>query len=252
MYTTSLHGHIDRMIFHSFHDFAVFAFAAVQSYLFRHPSVRTIFYPSRFVRRYLAGQKVQQNKMELLTRGVNTEMFLPSRRNDALRKELAPNGEIILVTVSRIAGEKGFDFLAKVAKELDARGFPFKLVVVGGNRNADVEKEVHEMFDMRLNSHSRLNLITALLDAIRAGADEALMLDPRGHVSSCNATNLFWVRGGRVETSAGAYCFNGVTRANVIALCRDAAIPLTLGCRVRANWTGSISDLQKNPWYAGL
>ena len=35
-----------------------------------------------------------------------------------------------------------------------------------------------DMFDMRLNSHSRLNLITALLEAIAAGADEALMLDP--------------------------------------------------------------------------
>ena len=43
-----------------------------------------------------------------------------------------------------------------------------------------------EMFDMRLNSHSRLNLITALLQAIDAGADEALMLDPS--VSSPAAT----------------------------------------------------------------
>ncbi|HET6972016.1 MAG TPA: aminotransferase class IV, partial [Phenylobacterium sp.] len=46
-----------------------------------------------------------------------------------------------------------------------------------------------EMFDMRLNSHSRLALIRALLDAIEAGGDEALMLDPNGYVSSCNATN---------------------------------------------------------------
>lgn len=86
-----------------------------------------------------------------------------------------------------------------------------------------------EMFDMRLNSHSRLNLITALLEAIRAGADEAVMLDPGGHVSSCNATNLFWVREGKVWTSSGQFCFNGVTRANVIALCRANAIPLEQG-----------------------
>ncbi len=86
-----------------------------------------------------------------------------------------------------------------------------------------------EMFDMRLNSHSRLNLITALLDAIRAGADEALMLDPDGFVSSCNATNFFWVREGEVRTSSGGYCFNGVTRANVIALCRDHGFPIRLG-----------------------
>lgn len=86
-----------------------------------------------------------------------------------------------------------------------------------------------DMFDMRLNSHSRLNLITALLQAIKAGADEALMLDPQGFVSSCNATNFFWVRGGGVFTSTGDYCFHGVTRANVIGLCRRHGMPLALG-----------------------
>ena len=86
-----------------------------------------------------------------------------------------------------------------------------------------------DMFDMRLNSHSRLNLITALLQAIKAGADEALMLDPQGFVSSCNATNFFWARGGEVFTSTGDYCFLGVTRANVIGLCRRHGVPVTLG-----------------------
>jgi branched-chain amino acid aminotransferase len=85
-----------------------------------------------------------------------------------------------------------------------------------------------EMFDMRLNSHSRLNLIIALQQAIRAGADEALMLDPHGFVSSCNATNFFWVKDGEVRTSRGDYCFNGVTRANVIALCRANGLPIRL------------------------
>ncbi|MFZ5668288.1 MAG: aminotransferase class IV [Pseudomonadota bacterium] len=85
------------------------------------------------------------------------------------------------------------------------------------------------MFDMRLNSHSRLNLILALNEAIAAGADEALMLDPNGFVSSCNATNFFWVKDGEVRTSTGEYCFNGVTRANVIRLCRDNAIPVVAG-----------------------
>jgi branched-chain amino acid aminotransferase len=86
-----------------------------------------------------------------------------------------------------------------------------------------------EMFDMRLNSHSRLGLIRALLDVIDKGADEALMLDPHGFVSSCNATNFFWVKGGEVRTSSGEYCFNGITRANVIALCLDNGIPLKAG-----------------------
>jgi branched-chain amino acid aminotransferase len=86
-----------------------------------------------------------------------------------------------------------------------------------------------EMFDMRLNSHSRLNLIRALLEAIDAGADEALMLDPHGKVSSCNATNFFFVKGGAVHTSTGAWCFNGITRAHVISLCRANALPVHVG-----------------------
>ncbi|KAJ4257508.1 hypothetical protein NW762_008632 [Fusarium torreyae] len=126
---------------------AVFAFAAVQSYLFSHPSVKTIFYPSSFVKRYLVKQKVPENKLEVLTRGVNTQLFNPRMKSEELRRQLAPNGEIIFVTVSRVAGEKGFDFLAKAAKELDARGLDFKLYIVGGNRNPDVEKEVQELFD---------------------------------------------------------------------------------------------------------
>jgi branched-chain amino acid aminotransferase len=85
------------------------------------------------------------------------------------------------------------------------------------------------MFDMRLNSHSRLNLITALLEAIGKGADEALMLDPAGFVSSCNATNFFFVSGGEVFTSTGAFCFNGVTRGHVIELCREHGVPIQLG-----------------------
>jgi branched-chain amino acid aminotransferase len=85
------------------------------------------------------------------------------------------------------------------------------------------------MFDMRLNSHSRLNLILALNQAIAVGADEALMLDPDGYVSSCNATNFFWVRDGEVRTSTGEFCFNGVTRANVIRLCEVNGIAIRLG-----------------------
>jgi len=85
-----------------------------------------------------------------------------------------------------------------------------------------------DMFDMRLNSHSRLALIRALLDVIPKGGDEALMLDPAGRVSSCNATNFFWVKDGEVRTSTGEFCFNGVTRGNVIKLCDANTIPIRL------------------------
>jgi branched-chain amino acid aminotransferase len=79
-----------------------------------------------------------------------------------------------------------------------------------------------DVFDLRLNSHSRLNLIQALIQAINAGADEALMLDPNGFVASCNSTNFFVVRGEALWTSTGRYSFNGITRSTVIELYRES------------------------------
>jgi branched-chain amino acid aminotransferase len=73
-----------------------------------------------------------------------------------------------------------------------------------------------DVFDLRLNSHSRLNLIQALIQAINAGADEALMLDPRGFVASCNSTNFFILRGGELWTSTPGWSFRGITQASVL------------------------------------
>ncbi len=75
-----------------------------------------------------------------------------------------------------------------------------------------------DVFDLRLNSHSRLNFIQALIQAIDAGADEALMLDPHGFVASCNSTNFFVVRRGELWTSTGRFNFKGITRKSVIRL----------------------------------
>lgn len=79
-----------------------------------------------------------------------------------------------------------------------------------------------DVFDLRLNSHSRLNFIQALIQAINAGADEALMLDPLGFVASCNSTNFFIVRGNELWTSTGRFNFNGITRKRVISLYAQA------------------------------
>lgn len=80
--------------------------------------------------------------------------------------------------------------------------------------------------DPKLNSHSKLNCITACIQATQAGADEALMLDPHGFVATCNSTHFFIVRGGEVWTSTGDYCLGGITRSNVIKVCRDEGIPV--------------------------
>lgn len=80
--------------------------------------------------------------------------------------------------------------------------------------------------DQKLNSHSKLNCITACIQAAQAGADEGLMLDPHGFVATCNSTHFFIVRKGEVWTSSGDYCLGGITRANVIRLCRENGIPV--------------------------
>ena len=80
--------------------------------------------------------------------------------------------------------------------------------------------------DAKLNSHSKLNCIVALNHALRAGADEALMLDPFGFVNTTNACNFFIVRKGEVWTSTGDYCLNGITRRKVIEICRANTIPV--------------------------
>ena len=80
--------------------------------------------------------------------------------------------------------------------------------------------------DPRLHPHSKLNCVLACIQATKAGANEALMLDPHGFVSTCNATNFFIVRDGEVWTSTGKYCMNGITRGNVIEICKRNGIPV--------------------------
>ena len=88
-----------------------------------------------------------------------------------------------------------------------------------------VRRGYPDVQDPKLNSHSKLNCITACIQAAKAGADEALMLDPHGFVATCNSTHFFIVRKGEVWTSSGDYCLGGITRSNVLRVCRENDIP---------------------------
>lgn len=91
---------------------------------------------------------------------------------------------------------------------------------------ATVRRPPPDTLDQKLNCHSKLHEVIALVQALHAGADEALMLDPEGFVATCNATNFFIVRGGEVWTSTRQYCLNGITRGVVIEQGRAHAIPV--------------------------
>jgi branched-chain amino acid aminotransferase len=84
-----------------------------------------------------------------------------------------------------------------------------------------VRRGYPDVQDPKLNTHSKLNCILACIQATKAHADEALMLDPHGFVATCNSTHFFIARGGEVWTSSGDFCLDGITRRNVINLCKD-------------------------------
>ncbi len=78
--------------------------------------------------------------------------------------------------------------------------------------------------DQKLNSHSKLNCVLACIQAMEAGADEALMLDDRGFVATCNSTHFFIARKGELWTSAGGHCLAGITRDAVLRAARRAGV----------------------------
>jgi branched-chain amino acid aminotransferase len=89
-----------------------------------------------------------------------------------------------------------------------------------------VRRATPDTLDPKLNAHSKLNDITACIQAYTAGADEALMLDPHGFVATCNSTHFFIVTPDQeVWTSDGRFCLGGITRGNVLEVCRGAGIP---------------------------
>ena len=89
-----------------------------------------------------------------------------------------------------------------------------------------VRRATPDTLDPKLNAHSKLNDIAASIPPYTAGAEETLMLDPHGIVATCNSTHFFIVTPQQeVWTSDGRFCLGGITRSNVLEVCRDADIP---------------------------
>ena len=76
-----------------------------------------------------------------------------------------------------------------------------------------------EILDPQIHHANLLNSILAKIEANKAGADDAIMLDLRGFVAETNATHLFLVRQGAVATSRVVACPEGITRATVLEIC---------------------------------
>ena len=77
------------------------------------------------------------------------------------------------------------------------------------------------------NTLSKLNCILASIEANKRGFDEGIMNDPNGNISTCNSTNLFFIRENKVLTSKGEYCLNGITRGKAIMICQSNDISIS-------------------------
>ena len=146
-FQTDLSAYSEIMLPAPLDRYGVWLLAVVQGFLFRSRAVHTIFYPCSAIRGYLENAGAPVDRMVQLGRGVDTVLFTSEQRDEAYRREIAPNGETILICVCRIAPEKGFEFLAQVATRLAADKVPFKLLIVGGNRNPVVENKVKQLFN---------------------------------------------------------------------------------------------------------
>ena len=71
------------------------------------------------------------------------------------------------------------------------------------------------------NTLSKLNCILASIEANKLGYDEGIMNDLNGNISTCNSTNLFFIKNDLVLTSTGKYCLNGITRGKAISICNE-------------------------------
>ncbi|MFZ9691452.1 MAG: aminotransferase class IV [Phycisphaerales bacterium] len=82
-----------------------------------------------------------------------------------------------------------------------------------------------DCMDPKIHHCNLIQSILAKIEANNAGADDALMLDRQGFVAETNATHVFIVTDGKVETSRDVACPEGVTRSVVLEICRREGIP---------------------------
>jgi branched-chain amino acid aminotransferase len=69
-----------------------------------------------------------------------------------------------------------------------------------------------------------VNSILAKREALQAGYDEAILLDPEGYVSEASGENIFMVRNGILRTPPLTSILPGITRDAVLTLARDLGV----------------------------
>ena len=99
----------------------------------------------------------------------------------------------------------------------------------------------NEILNPQYNTLSKLNCILASIESNKLGYDEGIMNDMHGFISTCNSTNLFFVKNAKIITSTGKYCLNGITRLKTIEICEKNNI----SCHERNFTFEDISDCEE-------
>jgi branched-chain amino acid aminotransferase len=154
---------------------------------------------------------------------------------DALRETVRANARedgYIRLVVTRGVGDLGVD-PTKCPKPTvfiiatDIQVYPAALYAAGVKVITSATRQVsHEAFDARVKSLNYLKNVLAKIDANRAGAHEAILLNAEGFVGECTADNFFVVKGGALLTpSPQDGALEGITRGAILELAGEARIP---------------------------
>lgn len=92
---------------------------------------------------------------------------------------------------------------------------------------AAIRRNPAQCIDSKIHHNNLINNILAKIEANLAGVDDAIMLDLNGFVSETNATNVFLIKSETVQTPHADSCLPGITRGVVMALAREAEIPVS-------------------------
>ena len=94
---------------------------------------------------------------------------------------------------------------------------------------ASVRRPAPDCLDPKIHHNNLLPSIMAKIEANVAGADDAVMLDPRGFIAETNATHIFMMIRGTLATPTTASCPEGITRAAVLELAAEAGLSCQVG-----------------------
>jgi len=149
---------------------------------------------------------------------------------ETVRRNQRENAYIRLI-VTRGEGDLGIDPRSCPKPSViiivtDIRVYPKEMYAGGMKVVTSATRQVsHESFDSRIKSLNYLKNVLGKIDAVRAGADEAIMLNGAGYIAECTADNLFAVRAGRLLTpSPQDGALEGITRGAILELAGEAGI----------------------------